>query len=60
MATPTAKDDNKIVDENALAQTTSCNDGEVLTEEIDEAYLRASKTTKFYRGVLFQMIMFGT
>lgn len=60
MATPTTKDDNKIVDENALAQATSYNDGEIITEEIDEAYLRASKTTKFYRGVLFQMIMFGT
>ncbi|RBR10207.1 uncharacterized protein FIESC28_09593 [Fusarium coffeatum] len=60
MATTTTKDDNKTVDENALDHTTSYNDGEVLTEEIDEAYLRASKTTKFYRGVLFQMIMFGT
>lgn len=27
--------------------------------EIDEAYLRASKTTKFWRSVLFQMILFG-
>lgn len=27
--------------------------------EIDDAYLRSSWTTKFYRGVLFQMILFG-
>lgn len=27
--------------------------------EVDNAYLSASKTTKFYRGVLFQMILFG-
>ena len=27
--------------------------------EIDEAYLRGSKTTKFWRSVLFQMILFG-
>lgn len=60
MATPNTKDDNKVVDENALAQTSSVTDGEVLPEDIDHAYLQASKTTKFYRGVLFQMILFGT
>ena len=60
MATSTTKDDNKTVDENALGHTTSYNDVEVLPEEIDDAYLRASKTTKFYSGVLFQMILFGT
>ncbi len=27
--------------------------------EIDEAYLSASKTTKIWRSVLFQMILFG-
>lgn len=27
--------------------------------EIDEAYLRASKATKFWRSVLFQMVLFG-
>ncbi|GAM34500.1 hypothetical protein TCE0_015f02123 [Talaromyces pinophilus] len=31
--------------------------GEVV--EIDEEYLRASKTTQFMRGVFFQMILFG-
>jgi hypothetical protein len=59
MATPNTKDDSKVVDENALDQTTSIANGEVLTEEIDHGYLAASKTTKFYRGVLFQMILFG-
>ncbi|WVR07876.1 hypothetical protein IAU60_004919 [Kwoniella sp. DSM 27419] len=28
--------------------------------EIDHAYLNASKSTRFYRGTLFQMIMFGS
>lgn len=27
--------------------------------EIDEAYLRASTATKFWRSVLFQMVLFG-
>lgn len=27
--------------------------------EIDNAYLRGSKTSKFWRSVLFQMILFG-
>ena len=27
--------------------------------EVDQAYLNASKSTRFYRGVLFQMILFG-
>ncbi|GJC99972.1 major facilitator superfamily transporter [Colletotrichum higginsianum] len=30
-----------------------------LVDEVDEAYLRAPKSTRFYRGVLFQMILFG-
>ncbi|KAK2030393.1 major facilitator superfamily transporter [Colletotrichum zoysiae] len=29
------------------------------TEEVDEGYLRASRFSKFYRSVLFQMILFG-
>ncbi|RDW68475.1 hypothetical protein BP5796_09132 [Coleophoma crateriformis] len=29
------------------------------SSQIDEAYLRSSWFTKFYRGVLFQMILFG-
>lgn len=28
--------------------------------EVDQKYLVASKSTKFYRGVLLQMILFGT
>lgn len=27
--------------------------------EVDHEYLNAPKKTKFYRGVLFQMILFG-
>lgn len=28
-------------------------------DDVDQKYLVASKTTKFYRGVLLQMILFG-
>lgn len=27
--------------------------------EVDQNYLVASRTTKFFRGVLFQMVLFG-
>lgn len=33
------------------------HDDQVL--EVDEAYLRASKTTKIWRSVAFQMVLFG-
>ncbi|KAF5966685.1 major facilitator superfamily transporter [Fusarium coicis] len=59
MATPAPKDDTKISGHNDLAPTTSYIDGEVLDAGIDYAYLNASKPTKFYRSVLFQMILLG-
>lgn len=34
------------------------NDGDYFAE-IDEAYLHTSPFTKFYRGTLLQMILFG-
>lgn len=40
---------------NALAENMQW--GQVV--EIDEGYLRASKLTKFWYSVLFQMILFG-
>lgn len=32
---------------------------EMHEEEVDQAYLNAGKWTKLYRGVLWQMLMFG-
>jgi hypothetical protein len=59
MTTPAPKDDTKIGGHNDLAPTTSYIDGEVLDAGIDYAYLDASKPTRFYRSVLFQMILLG-
>ncbi|KAG9499492.1 hypothetical protein J7337_007948 [Fusarium musae] len=57
MATPAHKDDTKISGHNDLAPITSYVDGEVLDAGIDYAYLNASKPTKFYRSVLFQILL---
>lgn len=59
MATSQPKDDSKIADRAELATVTSYTDNGGQGSEIDEAYLRASSVTKFYRSVLFQMILFG-
>ncbi|KAL5603968.1 hypothetical protein FOVSG1_006718 [Fusarium oxysporum f. sp. vasinfectum] len=59
MTTSKTKDDSKFPGENNLAPTTSYANDENLVEDIDDAFLRASKFTKFYRGVLFQMILLG-
>ena len=42
-----------------VPDTTSIDHGEQTTNAIDDAYLASSWLTKFYRGVLFQMILFG-
>ncbi|KPM37677.1 hypothetical protein AK830_g8888 [Neonectria ditissima] len=59
MATSQAKDDSKIDDRAELAAVASYTNHGGQGSEIDEAYLRASSATKFYRSVLFQMILFG-
>lgn len=59
MATSQPKDDSKTADRAELATVTSYTDNGGQGSEIDEAYLRASSLTKFYRSVLFQMILFG-
>lgn len=65
MATPQTKDDTKIPETTSYPEATDHAAGtsyvydEGAVENVDEAYLRASKSTKFYRGVLFQMILFG-
>ncbi|RDW64799.1 hypothetical protein BP6252_10450 [Coleophoma cylindrospora] len=60
MADPGSKDDAKGT---VVAQGTTIVESipeEQESSQIDEAYLRSSWSTKFYRGVLFQMILFGT
>ncbi|KAI1018094.1 hypothetical protein LB504_003837, partial [Fusarium proliferatum] len=59
MATSVPKDDTKISGHSDLAPTTSYIDGEVLDAGTDYGYLNASKFPKFYRSVLFQMILLG-
>lgn len=59
MATSQPKDDSKIADRAELATVASYTDNGGQGSEVDEAYLRASSLTKFYRSVLFQMILFG-
>ncbi|KAK1538386.1 major facilitator superfamily transporter [Colletotrichum paranaense] len=65
MATTQTKDDTKIPETTSYPEATDHAAGtsyvydEGAVENVDEAYLRASKSTKFYRGVLFQMILFG-
>ncbi|KAH6886962.1 major facilitator superfamily transporter [Thelonectria olida] len=56
----TSKSDaSKVADGAEIATVTSYVDNEGQNPGIDEAYLRASRFPKFYRSVLFQMILFG-
>ncbi|KAH7118350.1 major facilitator superfamily transporter [Dactylonectria macrodidyma] len=59
MATSQTKDDNKVAEVTDLATSTSHAFDGGPNEGFDQAYLRAPRFTKFYRGVLFQMILFG-
>lgn len=59
MATSTAKDDSKDSPSLEIVNTQSHIDNPEEGSGFDDAYLHASKTTKLYRGVLFQMILFG-
>ncbi|KAK6213156.1 major facilitator superfamily transporter [Colletotrichum tabaci] len=54
-----AKHDSEVHETTDHAAGTSYVYDGGLVDEIDEAYLRAPKSTRFYRGVLFQMILFG-
>ncbi|WWD21418.1 hypothetical protein CI109_105903 [Kwoniella shandongensis] len=49
----------KQIDEN-LSSPTPLEYGIDEKNDYDQAYLAAPKSTRFYRGVLFQMILFGT
>lgn len=50
---------SKVADAAEVAGVSSYVDDEVQGPVIDEAYLRTSRFPKFFRGVLFQMILFG-
>ncbi|KAH6671961.1 membrane protein [Halenospora varia] len=62
MATPDSKDDTKAAAEvdvqNATVDNYVVDDGEYFAE-IDQAYLTSTWFPKFFRSVLFQMILFG-
>ncbi|WWC92017.1 uncharacterized protein L201_006971 [Kwoniella dendrophila CBS 6074] len=63
----TLKQDDKTVDTNVAVRDIDYEPDEHLQEvildedglEIDQAYLNASWSSRFFRGTLFQMIMFG-
>jgi hypothetical protein len=59
MDTSQIKDDKSPVTVQDFADFSYTNEEEQVSGAIDEAYLTASWFTKFYRGVLFQMILFG-
>ncbi|WRT64090.1 uncharacterized protein IL334_001019 [Kwoniella shivajii] len=59
-----SKEDDKIIPANIDIKDVDDYDArnvgaEPEADEIDHAYLNASKLTRFFRGTLFQMIMFG-
>lgn len=57
---PMVYDDDKGLDkEEGIAKVVSTLPGDGDAEEADQAYLNASKSTKFYRSVLLQMLLFG-
>ncbi|KAJ5362552.1 hypothetical protein N7541_003396 [Penicillium brevicompactum] len=59
MAASSKNDDTKVSPSLRLANVTSEIDDDGQVDGFDDAYLQASKPTKIYRGVLFQMILFG-
>jgi hypothetical protein len=61
MANPAVNEDSKDSPSFELANISSHTDDRDQSDVsgFDDAYLHASAPTKIYRGVLFQMIMFG-
>ena len=59
MAASSKNDDTKVPPSLGLANVASEIDDDGQVDGFDDAYLHASKSTKIYRGVLFQMILFG-
>ena len=53
------KDNDNTVDVLQHVPTEGGDLDAAYSAEVDDVYLRSSWTTKFYRGVLFQMILFG-
>ncbi len=58
MADVQAKD-NKVFPEAQNVNTATDDVDGGYFGEIDDGYLQLSWSTRFYRGVLFQMILFG-
>lgn len=52
-----AENDLNIAESNPIVPAGNMQWGQLV--EIDQGYLSASKTTKFWHSVLFQMILFG-
>jgi hypothetical protein len=59
METTQSKDNKKIPTAVQDVPTATHTNREQVTDGIDPAYLTSSRFTKFYRSVLFQMILFG-
>jgi hypothetical protein len=59
MAISETKDGSEVYEVTDLVTSTSRAYHGGVMEEPDDAYLRAPKLSRFYRGVLFQMILFG-
>lgn len=59
MANSAVNDDSKASPSLELANITSHTDDRGQTDGLDDALLNVSTFTKVYRGVLFQMILFG-
>lgn len=59
ITTTTKKEDTKMADEQVVVRTESPGPEATEVIEVDTAYLQARRFTKVYRGVLFQMVLFG-
>jgi hypothetical protein len=59
MTTSAVNDESEASPSLELTNITSHTDDRGQTDGLDDAYLHASASTKVYRGVLFQMILFG-
>jgi hypothetical protein len=54
-----SKDNSSAAEATDVSRVNSNAQNGVQNSGIDDAYLRASRPTKFFKGVLFQMILFG-
>ncbi|KAJ5746837.1 uncharacterized protein N7511_008533 [Penicillium nucicola] len=59
MGTSTVNVESQVRPSLELANTICHTDDRHQTDDLDDGYLHVSTSTKVYRGVLFQMILFG-